>query len=212
MKGYFRPFIIIDGNESELEYIIEKGSVMEDKAIIDLYWKRSEHAISETSQKYGGYCFCIANNILSNKEDSEESVNDTWLAAWNTIPPKRPDILAVFLGKITRYISLDRWRKKTAAKRGGGEVPLVLDELEECVAGRETVELQYLNQELSEVLNYFLRELPEMERKIFMCRYWYMDSIADISIRFGFSESKVTSMLYRIRGKLKEALEKEGFA
>jgi len=185
---------------------------MEDKAIIDLYWERSENAISETAAKYGGYCFCIANNILSSKEDSEESVNDTWLAAWNTIPPKKPDILAAFLGKITRYISLDRWRKRTATKRGGGEVPLVLDELEECVAGRETVELQYLNQELSEVLNHFLMELPETERKIFMCRYWYMDSIADISIRFEFSESKVTSMLYRIRGKLKNVLEKEGFA
>ena len=148
---------------------------MEDKIIIDLYWKRSENAIMETSKKYGGYCFCIANNILSSKEDSEESVNDTWLAAWNTIPPKRPDILAVFLGKITRYISLDRWRKRTAVKRGGGE-------------------------------------LPETERKIFMCRYWYMDSITDISTRFGFSESKVTSMLYRIRGRLKVVLEKEGFA
>ena len=185
---------------------------MEDKTIVDLYWKRSEDAITETSRKYGGYCFCIANNILGNKEDSEESVNDTWLAAWNTIPPKRPDILSVFLGKITRYISLDRWRKRTAAKRGGGEVPLVLEELEECVAGRETVELQYLKQELAEVINQFLGALPETERKVFVCRYWYMDSIEDISKRFEFSESKTTSMLYRVRGKLKNVLEKEGFA
>lgn len=185
---------------------------MEDKTIIDLYWKRSEDAIAETSRKYGGYCFCIANNILSNQEDAEESVNDTWLAAWNTIPPKKPDILAVFLGKITRYISLDRWRKRTAAKRGGGEVPLVLDELEECVAGRETVELQYLKKELAELINQFLGTLPETERKVFVCRYWYMDSIEDISKQFEFSESKVTSMLYRIRGKLKSELEKEGFA
>ena len=185
---------------------------MEDKTIIDLYWKRSENAIAETSKKYGGYCFSIANNILNSMEDSEESVNDTWLAAWNTMPPKRPDILAVFLGKITRYISLDRWRNRTAAKRGGGEVPLVLDELAECVAGRETVELQYLHKELAEVINQFLRTLPEHERKVFVCRYWYMDSIEDISKRFEFSESKVASMLYRIRGKLKDTLEKEGFA
>lgn len=184
---------------------------MEDKEIIDLYWKRSEHAITETDQKYGVYCFCIANNILSNKEDSEESVNDTWLAAWNTMPPKKPDILAVFLGKITRYISLDRWRKRMASKRGGGEVPLVLDELEECVAGRESVELQYLKKELAEVINGFLNTLSEIERKVFICRYWYMDSIENISKRFEFSESKVTSMLYRIRGKLKNVLEKEGF-
>ena len=100
---------------------------MDDKRIIDLYWERSESAISETAAKYGGYCFSIAYNILFSKEDSEESVNDTYLTAWNTMPPRRPQMLAAFLGKMTRYISLDRWKKRTAAKRGGGQVPLVLD-------------------------------------------------------------------------------------
>ncbi len=185
---------------------------MEDNIIIDLYWERSEDAISETAAKYGGYCFSIAYNILSNKEDSEESVNDTYLAAWNTMPPRRPQILAAFLGKMTRYISLDRWKNRTAAKRGGGEVPLLLDELEECVTGTGSVEEEYLRKELVRNINRFLEGLPETDRKVFMCRYWYMDTIEDIAERFGFTESKVTSMLHRTRGKLKKLLVKEGLA
>ena len=185
---------------------------MEDGTIIELYWERSEDAITQTSVKYGGYCYSIAYNILFNKEDSEESVNDTYLAAWNTIPPRRPQILAAFLGKLTRYISLDRWRNRTAAKRGGGEVPLVLDELEECVSGEDSAEKAYLQKEFARELNRFLDHLPEVERKVFLCRYWYMDSIGDIAGRFGFSESKVASMLHRTRGKLRKMLEKEGFA
>lgn len=185
---------------------------MDDNTIIDLYWERSEDAISETAAKYGGYCFTIAYNILFNKEDSEESVNDTYLAAWNTMPPRRPQMLATFLGKMTRYISLDRWKNRTAAKRGGGEVALVLDELEECISGEDSIEQDYLRKELVRNINNFLGELPETERKVFMCRYWYMDSIEDVAERFGFSASKVTSMLHRTRGKLKRVLEKEGFA
>jgi len=185
---------------------------MDDNKIIDLYWARSEDAIYETASKYGRYCFNIAYNILFNKEDSEESVNDAYLAAWNTMPPKRPKILAAFLGKMTRYISLDRWKNRTAAKRGGGEVPLVLDELEECISGEESTENIYLQKEFARDINYFLEGLPEVERKVFLCRYWYLDSIADIAKRFGFTESKVTSMLYRTRGKLKCMLEKEEIA
>ena len=139
---------------------------MDDKRIIDLYWERSESAISETAAKYGGYCFSIAYNILFSKEDSEESVNDTYLTAWNTMPPRRPQMLAAFLGKMTRYISLDRWKKRTAAKRGGGQVPLVLDELEECVAGEGSVEEEYLRKELVTQINRFLEDLPETERKV----------------------------------------------
>ena len=120
---------------------------MEDHAIIELYWERSEDAISKTAAKYGGYCYTIAYNILSNNEDAEESVNDTWLAAWNTMPPRRPKLLAAFLGKMTRYISLDRWKNRTARKRGGGEVPLVLEELEECISGEDSVEKEYLQKE-----------------------------------------------------------------
>ena len=185
---------------------------MEDNAIIELYWKRSENAISETSAKYGGYCYTIAYNILANNEDSEESVNDTWMAAWNTMPPRRPKLLAAFLGKMTRYISLDRWKNRTAAKRGGGEVPLVLEELEECISGEDSVEKEYLKKEFTMTMNRFLEKLPETERKVFLCRYWYMETIEEISNRFGFSESKVVSMLHRTRKKLRKMLEQEGIA
>lgn len=122
---------------------------MDDNSIIDLYFDRSEAAIKETEAKYGRYCFHIAENILNNFEDSEESVNDTYLAAWRTIPPKRPNRLAVYLGKMTRNISLDRWKHRNAAKRGGGEMPLVLEDLEECVSGMESVESHYLQKEFT---------------------------------------------------------------
>ncbi len=184
---------------------------MEDNTIIDLYWERSEEAISVTVAKYGGYCYSIAYNILYDKEDSEESVNDTWLAAWNTMPPKRPQILSAFLGKITRYISLDRWKNLHATKRGGGMVPLVLDELEECVSNSKGIEETYVEKEMINSINDFLETLPEKERNVFMCRYWYMDAIQNIAKRFGYTESKVTSMLHRSRKKLKKHLEKEGW-
>ena len=184
---------------------------MDDNRIVDLYWKRSEQAITETSMKYGKYCYAIAYNILYNNEDSEESVNDTYLAAWNSMPPKRPDILSAFLGKITRYISIDRWKNRMALKRGGGEIPLVLEELEECVSAKMSVEEEYLKKELLEGINQFLADLPETERKVFMYRYWNLDSIERISKRYGYSTSKVTSMLYRTRGKFRKFLETEEY-
>ena len=185
---------------------------MDNEKIIELYWGRCEDAIAKTALKYGGYCYTIAYNILSNKEDSEESVNDTWLAAWNTMPPRRPKLLAAFLGKMTRYISLDRWKNRTAAKRGGGEVPLALEELEECISGESSVENEYLKKEFAMILNQFMAKLPETERRVFLCRYWYLDSIEDIAVRFSFPESKVASMLHRTRGKLRKMLEQEGIA
>lgn len=184
---------------------------MDDNGIINLYFERSESAITETAEKYGNYCYSIAYNILSNREDSEESVSDTYLAAWNAMPPRRPSILASFLGKITRHISIDRWRARTAGKRGGGEITLALDELGECVSGGESAEQAYERKELAICFNRFLEQLPEIERSVFLCRYWYMDSVGDIGDHFGFSESKVTSMLHRTRGKLRVQLEKEGF-
>lgn len=183
---------------------------MDDDAIIALYWDRSETAITETDAKYGGYCYHIAYNILSNAGDSEESVNDTYLAAWNTIPPRHPSVLATFLGKLTRYISLDRWKRRSAAKRGGGQVTLALDELEECLTEGESAEEAYSRKELLRRINGLLDTLPETERRVFLCRYWYLDSVADIGERFGFSQSKVTSMLHRTRQKIKKQLEKEG--
>lgn len=184
---------------------------MDDNAIIDLYFARSETAISETAAKYGAYCYAIAHNILSSREDAEESVNDTYLAAWNSIPPQRPNVFSAFLGRITRCISLDRWKHRHTAKRGGGEVPLVLEELGECVSGGESPEDRLLEKEQLHCLNAFLETLPKTERKVFLCRYWYMESIPDIARRFGFTRSKVTSMLHRTRGKLRVMMEKEGF-
>lgn len=183
---------------------------MDDNGIIDLYWARSEKAISETDARYGKLCYGIAYNILSNREDSEESVNDTYLAAWNTMPPKRPNALSAFLGKITRYISLDRWKRRSASKRGGGQTTLALDELEECVSGGENPEERLARKELLALVNRFLGDLPETERRVFVCRYWYLDSISEIAQRFDFTESKVKTMLHRTRQKLSHQLEKEG--
>ncbi len=157
------------------------------------------------------YCYSIAYNILHNSEDAEESVNDTYTDAWNSMPPHRPSVLSTFLGKITRRISIDRFRHRTAEKRGGGELPLVLDELGDCVADDVSIEEIFERQRLAEVVNAFLRSLPDTERRVFLCRYWYMDPIASISKQFRFSESKVQSMLFRTRGKLRIVLVKEGF-
>lgn len=183
---------------------------MEDKRIIELYWQRSEDAISETASKYGTYLHSIAYQILSNTQDAEECVNDTYTGAWNAMPPHSPSILSAFLGKITRRISIDVWRKYSAQKRGGGETALALEELEDCVSGSGSVEEEWERRELTRKLNEFLRLLPDTERRVFLCRYWYMDSVPSIAQQFGFSESKVTSMLHRTRNKLRVLLEKEG--
>ena len=182
---------------------------MDDEKILDLYWSRSEEAISLTAANYGGYCYTIAYHILSNPEDAEESVNDTYLSAWNSIPPKRPAVLSAFLGRITRYISLDRWKNSTRLKRGSGEVPLCLDELEECVSTGESTEDFVSRKELLHRINQELSKLSEIERRVFVCRYWYMDSVDDIAKRFGFTHSKTASMLRRTRAKLRKALQKE---
>ena len=156
---------------------------MEDSAIIDLYWAREERALSETDAKYGGYCRSIAHNILKNREDSEECVSDTWLHAWNAMPPQRPSILSSFLGRITRNLSFDRCRRQNAEKRGGGSLPLALDELSECVPAPGRVEQALEARELAEAIDRFLRTLPERECSIFLRRYWYVDSVQDIAAR-----------------------------
>ena len=182
---------------------------MEDARIVDLYWARSENAISETSAKYGKYCYAIAYNVLANHEDADESVNDTYLDAWNKMPPHRPSILSTFLGKITRRISIDKWRGRTAEKRGGGEIVLALDELSDCVPSDHNVEHEVEAAELAKVIDDFVMSLPLMDRRVFICRYWYLDPISVISQQFSFSESKVKMMLHRQRKKLLSYLEKE---
>ena len=187
------------------------GERMNDTEIVDLYWKRDERAVEETANKYGGYCYSIAYNVLSNHEDSEESVNDTYIEAWGAIPPHRPLILASFLGKITRRLAIDKWRSGHAQKRGGGELAAVLEELEECALHADSAEEHLEKQMLSQAINDFLRTLSVQERQIFVCHYFYIDSIDSICKRFGYSESKVKSMLFRTRGKLRTYLQKEGF-
>lgn len=184
---------------------------MEDQGIVELFFDRSEQAIVETDKKYGGYCYTIAYNILASREDSEESVSDTYFSAWNTIPPRKPTLLQAFLGKITRHISIDRWRKQTAQKRGGKGLTLALEELGECLDTRG-MEAEITHRELTRVLNGFLASLAETERNVFLCRYWYMDTIETIAKITGFSQSKVTSMLHRTRGKLRKKLAEEGYA
>lgn len=184
---------------------------MDDEQIVVLYWERSENAIRETAAKYENYCHSIAYGILKNHEDANESVNDTWLDAWNSMPPHRPSVLSTFLGKITRRVAIDRWRRDTAKKRGGGEMMLLLEELTECVPAERTVEQDWELTELARTVNDFLLTLPEEKQRVFMCRYWYADSVSSIAKRTGFSQSKVKSMLYHSRKALREYLDKEGF-
>jgi RNA polymerase sigma-70 factor (ECF subfamily) len=183
---------------------------MDDTQIVELYWAREESAIEETEAKYGSYCYSIAQNILQNTDDAAESVNDTWLDAWNSMPPHRPFVLSTFLGKLTRRISIDKWRRTNAKKRGDGQLPLVLAELEDCISDGKSIEEETERKLLAEVIAAFVKSLPETEQKVFLCRYWYMDSVSAIASRFRFSESKVKSMLYRTREKLRVRLEKEG--
>lgn len=183
---------------------------MDDKKIIELYFDRSEQAISETAKKYGRYCHYIAFQILHNAEDSEECVNDTYFRAWNAIPPKRPERLRTFLGKITRNLSLNKCEKQTAQKRGSGQTEQVLEELMECIPSENNVEKVIEDKFILEILNDFLAKLSADKRKLFVRRYFYLSSIKEIARDYGLSESKVTVTLFRTRQMLKEVLEKEG--
>ena len=183
---------------------------MNDQDILDLYFARSESAISATNEKYGKYCHTVAMNILYSHEDSEECVNDTWLRAWGAIPPKRPAMLRTFLGKITRNLAIDRWRKNTAEKRGKGETQVLLDELAECVAGSESPETELLRKELTASLNRFLRKLPEKDRTVFLLRYYYAGTKEDIARKTGLSSNQVKYILQKVRKQLADTLKKEG--
>ncbi len=184
---------------------------MEDREIVQLYWNRDETAIKESSVKYGAYCRSIARNILGSWEDAEEVVNDTWLKAWNAIPPKKPSILSVFLGRITRNLSFDIYRREHREKRGGHQIDLVLDELAECVSGKSDPQREFEASQLTEDLNRFLASLPEDKRNMFILRYWYAESIAAIAERFNVSENNVSVTLNRIRKKLKNDLVERGY-
>lgn len=183
---------------------------MDDDKIVDLYWARSEQAISETDVRYGKYCRTISFNILANTSDAEECLNDTYMKAWDSMPSNRPTRLAPYLGKLTRWLSLSRLRENNSLKRGGGELPLVLDELAETLdSGVDTqkeLEIKELNIEIQRLLD----QLDKDERDVFLCRYWYVASISEIAEKCGFSESKVKTMLHRTRKKLLMQLKEEG--
>ena len=183
---------------------------MKDIDIIKLYFERSEKAVSETDNKYGAYCLRIAENILGNKQDSEECLSDTYLKVWNSIPPNKPSNLRTYLGKITRNSAINRYRMYSAEKRGGKNADVVLSELEGCIPSALTVDDALDEKLLVRALENFLKNQSDTKRIIFLRRYWYCQSIADIADDFSMSKSKVTSILYRQRQKLKEHFEKEG--
>lgn len=199
-----------NGAEKAASYLYMEEFEMEDERIIDLYWARQESAIAETEEKYGGYCRSISLHILKSQEDSEECINDTWMHAWDSMPPKRPDYLGAFLGKIARNLSISRYRMNHARKRGSGETELLLTELEECIPSAKSVEEEIEGKETAEAINRFLYGIEAESRNIFIRRYFYADSIKEIADRFSISESKVKSQLFRMRNRLKDHLEKEG--
>lgn len=184
---------------------------MEDKEIVELYWQRKELAIQATAVKYERYLQKIAYNILFDLEDSKESVNDTYLRAWNAMPPHQPVMLSSFLGKITRQLSIDRFRKANSQKRKPSEYVLSLSELEECVTNGDTTEQGIELHLLTGAINRYLHTLSEETRDMFVCRYFFMDSIREIAVYHGAGEEKIKSSLYRARKGLRTYLEEEGF-
>ena len=183
---------------------------MDDEKIVRLYWERNEQAIPATADKYGSYCTAIASNILVNREDVEECVNDTWLGAWHSIPPHRPALLSTFLGKLVRNLSFNRYKYNTSAKRGSGELPAVLDELSQLVSGKDDVHQQLEHKEITRAVNAFLLTLPQDKRGIFIRRYWHTDSISAIASRYNMKENAVSVTLNRLRKKLGDYLKERG--
>lgn len=184
---------------------------MEDREIVALYWQRREQAAEETQKKYDAYCGKIALRLLGNPEDARECVNDAYQAAWDSIPPNSPENLAAYLGKLTRRICMARWRERNTRKRGGGELALSLEELGECIPDGKSLEEEMAGKELAHTINRFLQGLSAGERQVFVLRYWHGCSIREIGKKYGFSKSKVESMLHRTRQKLKTFLQKEGY-
>ena len=190
---------------------VSEVNTMDDAEIVRLYWDRNEQALAATADKYGRYCASIAENILGSKEDAEECVNDTYMNAWRAMPPYKPRVLSAFLGKITRNLSLNRYKYMTAGKRCGGSSTAILDEIGELVSDTGSVERVIDRRELVKAIDAFLGELSADKRSIFVCRYWYFDSISSIASRFGMTENHVSVALGRIRLKLHKYLTERGF-
>lgn len=184
---------------------------MDDRQIIELYFARDEKAIAETSQKYGIYCFTIANGILQSDQDAEECVNDTWLRTWNSIPPQKPNCFRLFLAKIARNLALDKCKERSRQKRGDETVLLALDEIGDFLPASESVETRAEEEELMRLINCFLHSLSERNCNIFINRYFHIESAKTIADKYDLTEGNVQKILFRVRNKLKHYLESEGY-
>ncbi|MCR5320116.1 MAG: sigma-70 family RNA polymerase sigma factor [Lachnospiraceae bacterium] len=184
---------------------------MRDEEIIELYFNRDEDAIAETDRKYGKYCQSIAGHILASSEDVEEVLDDTWVKAWNSIPPTKPKMLRIYLGKITRNLAFNIVEASRAQKRGSGVLQDVLEELEECLPGNSSVEDSILGEELRSIIKDFTRALPERDALLFTSRYFYTESLEEISRQYGITKGNAAVILSRCREKLQKRLVKEGY-
>ena len=182
---------------------------MEDSEIVKLYWDRDPEAVAESSRKYGNYCFSVAENLLADSRDSEECVNDTLLGAWNSMPPNRPAKLKFYLAKITRRLAFNRWHSRTAEKRGGGQLPLVLEELEECIAGGRNPEEEVQAAELSGSIRRFVKSLPAREKSVFAGRYFFTEPVEQVAKENGLTVNHTGVILSRVRKKLRQHLMEE---
>lgn len=182
---------------------------MRDTEIVQLYWDRDERAIPATGEKYGRYCAAIARNILGSREDAEECVNDTWYAAWDKMPPERPQSLGAFLGRITRNLSVSRWRQSRAQKRYSG-MEVLLSELEDCVPAPGTVEEDLERRQLAQAISTWLDTLGPEDRRLFIRRYWYGLAVKDLAAEAGVRANTPTQRLSRLRKSLRAFLESEG--
>lgn len=198
--------IFIDSTNSGSEVVR-----LDDSEIIGMLFDRDESALTALSKKYGSYCASIANNILRNREDSEECVNDTYMKTWESIPPEKPRILSAFLAKITRNLAIDRYRRDHSKKRGGDDMELIFEELEECVSDGSSVEATAERREILAAVNRFLGRLSAKNRIMFVSRYCYCESVHDIAARFGVKENNVSVSLNRTRAQLREYMKKEGY-
>ena len=185
---------------------------MDDRQIIELYFHRDEQAIVETQNKYGKYCLTVANNILSNEQDSEECVNDTYNKTWKVIPPQNPNNLKLFLAKIVRNLALDKLKSETRKKRGGNNFELALDEISEIISDGQSMEAELESKEFMKSVNSFLYTLPLRDCNVFISRYFYLESVEKIAQKYGLGVANVSKILSRTRIKLKEFLSKEGYS
>lgn len=183
---------------------------MEDSQIVDLYWERNESALTKTAEKYGKICFSVAYNILNNHEDSEECVNDTYLEAWEAMPPQRPNLLSAFLAKITRNNAINRVRFLNCKKRRSNQTDILLSELEDCLPSNKSAEDKFDEAYVADIISKYLCSISKNKATIFVFRYFFCYSIEELSTKTGYSQNKITSMLFRMRGELKILLEKGG--